>query len=503
MTLFQERQVTNMSDKNHEIDDNLSLEDLGKSILSSIQNDNTPFTSQTAHKADNSQKETKENTEAETIQTASNGNTQQNQHSATQYVRRYSHHSGAELCKQPKPIDYLIKGIMRKGGLGMIYGESGCGKSFTVLDMAASIACEKIESWHGLKLHHGPVIYFCGEGADGINARLACWCNEHDINPDSLQLEIFDEVFKLDCDKEDPAHSLENTIAEIKATYEKPALVIFDTLNIYMKAEENSNTDVGRFCLACRKLIQELSCTVFIAHHTGKNTEAKKLARGASALRGAVDFELRLEKSESLLTLKTSKIKDGQEHPNLLFNLRQHEIPGWVDEDGEPVTSCTIELAESLMQYRETKDKEAKEKTLSKTAIQARKTFAQTAKTSGRIIKDENSGHDLAIVYVEDWRKNAYEMSSADRPDTKRKKFNYYREELFEKAELLTKKIIEGREYYCLDLNGEAEPNFRAEIKIAIWDRETAQAKNKTGGSNTGGSGETTNDTTGTLFETP
>lgn len=493
MTLFQERQVTNMSDKNHEIDDNLSLEDLGKSILSSIQNDNTPFTSQTAHKADDSQKETKENTEAETIQTASNGNTQQNQHSATQYVRRYSHHSGAELCKQPKPIDYLIKGIMRKGGLGMIYGESGCGKSFTVLDMAASIACEKIESWHGLKLHHGPVVYFAGEGADGINARLACWCSERNINPDSLQLEIFDEVFKLDCGNEDKEHSLETTIAEIRAAFPQPALVIFDTLNIYMKAEENSNSEVGNFCLTCRKIIQDLGCTVLNVHHTGLNSEAKNRARGASALKGACDFELQLKKSGTLITLSTPKIKDGKEQSDLLFNLRQHEIPEWLDDDGEPVTSCTIELATELMQYRETKGKE--EKTLSKTALQARKTFAQTAKQFGRIIKDEKNGHDLAIVYVEDWRKTAYAMSSADNKETQRRQFNKQREELFEKAEILSKKTIEGRECYCLDLNNEKEENFRAEIRIAIWDKETAEAKN-----NTGGSGETTNDTTGTLF---
>ncbi len=475
---------------NHMIDDSMSLEELKENLFSSAQNDTTPPATPTAHNAQTSQRDS--HAEALILNATQRTSTQ------AQYVRKYSHHSGAELCKQPKPIPYLIKGYMRKGGLGMIYGESGCGKSFTVLDMAASIACEDIESWHGLKLNHGPVVYFAGEGADGLNARLACWCSERNINPDSLRLEVIDEIFKLDGGNEDKAHSLDTTIAEIKAAFPDPALVIFDTVNVFMRAEENSNTDVGLFCSACRKIIQELGCTVWLVHHTGLNSEAKNRARGASALKGAMDFELQLKKSESLLTLSTPKIKDGKEQPDLLFNLKQHNIPDWFDEDSEPVTSCTIELATELMQYREDKRKRDKEKPLCKTAIQARKTFAQTAKNFGRIIKDENTGHDLAIVEVENWRETAYAMSSADNNSTKRSQFKNQREELFEKGELLTKKFIEGHEYYCLDLNGEKEPELRAQIRLAIWDKETAQARN-----NTGRSGEKTHDTTGTLFDTP
>ena len=192
----------------------------GYDILTSVLNDSTP------------------NAEAHTAMNTATSEATPNS-TQSQYVRRYSHHSGAELCKQPKPIPYLIKGYMRKGGLGMIHGESGCGKSFVVFDMAGSIAHEDIMDWHGIPLHHGQVIYFAGEGADGINARLACWCNERNVNPDKLNLEVIDEIFKLDCGKEDTAHSIENTIAEIKS-YGNVSLVIFDTVNVYMKAEENS-----------------------------------------------------------------------------------------------------------------------------------------------------------------------------------------------------------------------------------------------------------------------
>lgn len=444
-----------------------SDDEIRKYLLSP--DDNTPTEPQPQQNTGS--KQTASQSQPVKQQTTNEGTSQQEGNPP--YVRRYSHHSCAELCKRREPIPHLIKGYMRQRGLGMIYGESGCGKSFTVIDMAASIACNDITTWNGKSIHHGPVVYFAGEGADGLNARLACWCNEHNVDPENVQLEVIDETFKLDCGKDDPTHNIENTIAEIKATFPKPALVVFDTLNVYMEAEENSNTEAGNFCALCRRIIQECGCTVLIIHHTGLNPDAKKRARGASALKGAMDFILQLNKSGDILTLSTPKIKDGKEQPELTFNLRQHEIPEWFDEDGEPVTSCTIELATALMQSREAKKKEKQEKPLKKLAIKARNTYTEAIKRAGRIIKDENTGHEIAAVDLEDWRKTAYAMSSADNENTKRGQFRDQRENLLEIERLLTKKIIEGREYYCLDLNGNADELFIAGVRIAAFDGET------------------------------
>lgn len=469
---------------NHTIHDDMSFDDIAESINSITRNDTMQEGSTTAQNAESSQQDS--HVEAVNLNATQRTSTQ------TQYVRRYSHHSGAELCKQRKPIDYLIKGYMRKGGLGMIYGESGCGKSFTVLDLAASVASEEIESWHGIKLHHGPVVYFAGEGADGLNARLACWCSERNINPDSLQLEIFDEVFKLDCGNEDKEHSLETTIAEIKATFPEPALVIFDTVNIYMKAEENSNSEVGRFCLACRKIIQELGCTVWLVHHTGLNTEAKNRARGASALKGAMDFELQLKKSDTLLTLSTPKIKDGKEQPDLPFNLTQHTIPGWLDEDGEPVTSCTIELATKLMQYRETMQTEKQKPKLKPAQQFAVDSFKEAAKLHGEIITDNpDTGHEVIRLEDSHWRDYVFETLPSTNEDTKkdkgnkRVKFHNAKKYMTLEAHMLTIHREGGKEYYCLDLSGDTEPTFRAEIRNAIKQREEAE-NNTSEGERTG-----------------
>lgn len=417
-------------------------------------------------------------------------------------VRRYSHHSGAALCKQPKPIPYLIKGYMRKGGLGMIHGESGCGKSFAVIDMAASIASEEISDWHGIPLHHGQVIYFAGEGADGLNARLASFCNERNINPDSLKLEVIDEIFKLDCGKEDTAHSLENTIAEIKS-YGETVLVVFDTVNIYMKAEENSNTDVGNFCQMCRKIIQECGCTVLLVHHTGLSPEAKNRGRGASSLKGAVDFELHLKKDIDILTLSTPKIKDGKEQTDLIFKLTEHEIPDWYDEDGEAITSCTIELAKGIMEYREKEQAEKKKPKLKPAQQYAFDTFKEAAKQYGEIIVDNpETGHESIWLEDSEWGKYFKEHLPKTNDDLKKDKENkrvkYYNAKKFMTTEgkLLTIQRKAGHEYYCLDLSGNTDTAYRIEIRDAIKNRKDSGNKND--------KAEAETDTThGIPFDTP
>jgi len=388
--------------------------------------------------------------------------------------RHYSRHSCAELCKQPKPIPYLIKGYIRQRGLGMIYGESGCGKSFCVLDMAVAIACQDIDNWNGKPVKHAPVIYFAGEGADGLNSRLACLCNERGINPEHVQLTIIDENFKLDCGREDTEHSIDNTIAEINATYDNPALVVFDTLNVFMKGDENSNTDAGNFCSLCRKIIQDCRCSVLIVQHTGLSTDAKNRARGASAFKAAMDFVIQLSKKGSIIELDTPKIKDGKEQPTLIFTLVEHVIPEWFDEDGEPVTSCTLEISEKLMQFREHQEAEKKKPKPTKSQIFALRTYKESAEQHGKIVVDNpDTGHEFIRLDVKVWRETFYQLSSADNNDKKRVQFDRARKTLAEDAKTLYIQREGGREYYCLDLSNNAvEPTYRLELRTAIKARK-------------------------------
>ena len=411
---------------------------------------------------------------------------------------RYSFHTFAELCKQPKAVPYLIKDYVRANGLELLYGESGCCKTFSIIDMIASIACPEIETWHGHKINkHGGVVYFAGEGLEGLNARFQCWAQERGINPDNINLAVCNDVFALDAPTD--GHSLEQTIAEIKMI-KNPVLVVFDTLNTFMAGEENSNTAVGSFLRLCRLIRDNCGVTVLIVHHASSKTEVKGEARGATALRAAMDIQLRLTRSSDILTLKVEKSKDDKPAPDLIFKLTEHVIEGWEDEDGNPVTSCTLEIAEKLMQFKaeqlEQEKAEKKKPKYTDAQLFALKTYREAAKKHGFIVVDnETTQHSTVFVDVEKWRKTLYDLSAAENEDSKRVQFKRAREFTAQKTEILAIKRDNGKEYYTLDLSGNADPTYKMEIISAIKEREEMEAQEKKAAE------ATEADTTGNLFK--
>ena len=68
---------------------------------------------------------------------------------------RYQLMSGSELATQP-PMKWLIKDILPAEGLAAVYGPSGSGKSFLVLDALQSLATG--QSWFGHRVKSCPVI---------------------------------------------------------------------------------------------------------------------------------------------------------------------------------------------------------------------------------------------------------------------------------------------------------------------------------------------------------
>lgn len=410
----------------------------------------------------------------------------------------YSHHSFADFCKTPTPIKYLVKGYVQEQALHMYFGEPACGKSFTVLDIAASIACEDIYTWHGITLKHGAVVYLAGEGATGLRKRCAGWAAKNEVNPDTVQLEIIDEVFHLDDTTED--YNIDSTIANIKTIYENPALIVIDTVHVFMSGDENKAVDVAAMLSACRKLIRELGCAVLLIHHVGVDQSAKGRARGSSSFRGAMDIEIQVTKNERLITLTQKKNKDNEIEKPLVFTLSQVTVPEWLDDEGTPVTTCIIELNQTRTEAAASQKKEREQ--ISASEKRARETYTEAMKKYGRRIIDEETGHELAAVDIEDWRKILYANSSADNDDTKRTQFNRGRQKLFEEKKILRKNIIDGQEYYCLDLTENSGDTFTVAVDIAIKERERQhpRAAQHAGGQRGGNHDRDGGQTTGDLF---
>ena len=226
--------------------------------------------------------------------------------------------------------NYMVKGWLDRNCLSMLYGPSNAGKTFVALDIAMHIAAGK--SWRGLRVNGGPVLYIAAEGGAGIRNRLAAIKRER---PDMASAPFTLLPTGLDLHGQGDALA----VCEIMPD-EAPALVVIDTLARSMGAgDENTAKDAAMFVRNCDLIREATGAHVMVIHHTGKDEE--RGARGSSALRAAVDNEIQVTSDWEILSRKQ---RDQEPPEPLHFKLRSVVLG--MDEDGEPVTSAVVDVAE-------------------------------------------------------------------------------------------------------------------------------------------------------------
>lgn len=321
----------------------------------------------------------------------------------------------AELCKKPQPIRWLIKNWIQEQAQIMVFGASGVGKTFVVLDMALSIACPQIKDWHGFKVKHGPVVYLAGEGHVGLRARLVGWAAHKGV--EDANIYVSEGAVDLNTPQ-----GLMKTIEEIRSHDVVPCMIVVDTLNRFMVGDENKAQDAKTMLDACAALGHEFSCTVALVHHTGVAENAQDRARGSSAWRGAMDIELMVKGDESgLISLIQTKNKDSERQESLSFELVTVNVPGWLDEDGEQITTKVMELSESIGEI-----KAPEEKPLSTNQNFGMMTYIEAASTAG-ILNEKGEFQGLAL---EEWRRVFFSKSTLETDGAKRTAFHRARNDL-------------------------------------------------------------------------
>lgn len=100
-------------------------------------------------------------------------------------------------------------------------------------------------------------------------------------------------------------------------------VLVIDTLHTATtEADENSAKDMGKVLHSCRWASSKLGCAVILVHHTNKNGV---LERGSSALRGGMDFMIKIEKPSDTSThavMSCEKLKDGEQWKSQSFSLQ-------------------------------------------------------------------------------------------------------------------------------------------------------------------------------------
>jgi len=244
---------------------------------------------------------------------------------------------GNDFCNQPAPISWLVKHWIQDKALVMVHGPSGGGKTFVVLDWMLHMAAGK-PSWFGHKVKPANVFYMAGEGHHGLRSRLAAWKHKHDVkNFNSIR------ITKSGCDL-NTAEGYLKAVTELRSLPQKFQVIVIDTLHRFLAGDENSAQDAKTMLDACAALMQEFGCTVILVHHTGVSEEAQHRARGSSAWRGALDIEISVipAKGDKSIEIVQRKSKDAEMAAPVYVDLESVAIPGWLDEDGEAVTSAVV-----------------------------------------------------------------------------------------------------------------------------------------------------------------
>lgn len=326
---------------------------------------------------------------------------------------RYRLQSVDDLMNAPLQ-QWLVRDVIPAGGTVSVYGPSGSGKSFLVLDLCAAIA--EGSDWFGRRVASTRVVYVVLEGEAGLSKRAKAWsARNHRPLPGGLH--FITQSFNV----RDPS-DVSDLVESIQAGGGAGLLVI-DTLNRAAPgADENSSKDMSEI-IANLKILQDgIGGAVLVVHHSGK--DATKGLRGHSSLFAALDAALEVTRIDGRREWTVAKSKDDADGARYAFSLRVVDLGD--DEGGEPVTSCVIESDAAASPNRQRKMPTGG----AKIGLDA---LVEVISDRGRVMAGSSSiPSGVRAVEESEWRRQFYLRygSDDDKADTKRKAFTRAKQEL-------------------------------------------------------------------------
>lgn len=237
------------------------------------------------------------------------------------------------------PLEWLVRNVLPRAELAVIFGESGSGKTFLALDISAAVA--RGIAWRSRRTVRGGVVYVCAEGARGFKARLRAYSREHQVELAELPGVIADAP---NLREPKDAAAVAYSIGKWAEAQGKVDVVVVDTLSATTPGgNENSGEDMGLVLSHCKLIHKHTGAIVVLIHHSGK--DATKGARGWSGLRAAADAEIEVVRNGDFRVANITKMKDGTDGESFAFKLKVVELG--TDSDGEPESSCVVEHVEA------------------------------------------------------------------------------------------------------------------------------------------------------------
>lgn len=213
---------------------------------------------------------------------------------------------GAEV-KSPEP--WAVRGVV--GGLTVLWGQPGCGKTFTGISLSVAVAGGK--SWFGRKTRKGPVLYIVGEGGiELFKRRVIEAARDAGVGLDDLPMALWASAVDMsNPTKLEPLWPEWDTVS--------PVMVVVDTMSRCLPGDENKQETVQGFVGACDAIRSRYGASVLVLHHTNK----QNMLRGSSVLPAAAD-----------VSIHTWRAADG--HGRLPISFKPHKLKDLPTDDFEP-----------------------------------------------------------------------------------------------------------------------------------------------------------------------
>ncbi|MDL1972326.1 MAG: AAA family ATPase, partial [Deltaproteobacteria bacterium] len=191
--------------------------------------------------------------------------------------------SSLEIIDMDEDADFewIVHKLIPKGGITLLYGRGGVGKTWLVLQMCEAIASGK--PFCGLETKKCPIVYVDFEDSRKvIKKRLNVLGGSKDF-----KIWLFDSEF--------PPPKLDSSKWHMYQELPPNSLIVVDTLRAAHALDENSSQDMTKIMDKLKEL-RRREITVLLLHHAPKaNVETYK---GSTAILDLVDHELCLEKLE-------------------------------------------------------------------------------------------------------------------------------------------------------------------------------------------------------------
>lgn len=210
------------------------------------------------------------------------------------------------LFNLPDYAEELIEGILRQGHKMLLVGPSKSGKSFSLIELCIAIA--EGTKWMGRQCKQGDVLYINFE-----LDRASCLHRFKDVYQTlGLTPNNANRIFIWNLRGKTPA--LDQLVPKLirRAEKKKYIAVVVDPIYKVITGDENSASEMAKFCNQFDKIADALGASVIYAHHHSKGAQGGKksmdrasgsgvFARDPDALLDMIELDMSKEVKEHFI----------------------------------------------------------------------------------------------------------------------------------------------------------------------------------------------------------